>query len=621
MFRRVYKELISWLAFSLILVSVAPIYGQRRAAGKQATTSAPSAARAGWSGVVTFRKTLSESMNTGKVPVMGRIDKERNYSITQRSREYRYVARAIVGGSGPETDAKAKVEFSDEDREVGKMVIVDSCHAFNDVHEFIDNSTSEKITKASAAAAINTFNLYVDTGGRYSLSLRFPDAKGTYKDASSLTRSGYCQAKNNEPKSSSHQSETTQRGESISVTGQVDPNNPDVIEGSQSSSEKDSFSYTITWRFTRKPQKLLITDLRFEHPEYPNPDKWVEVIEQRGTIDGNRVKVKAKVVNLSDEAKFVEVFFKETYKGDHWNGAMPDRPLNDNTVSIRLEPGEEREVEVLWNSSGYAWFDDGRPRLVQRIKAEAWENFKKQDEMTKNLKVAPKPLILVTGLWSDANTFSAHQNYLTTTHSYDWKAIIFNDNITGNGAKPNGYPRNIFDYADALEQKVRKTQQELNAWHVDMAGHSTGGLIARVLVHKFGNTGAYDDPRVKHLMLIGTPNTGIACTDGLNREFNEPEKIFSAKELFLEEMRRFNQFVTERHGTKFSALVGKSSSMLCAPLITGDGVVEVESASAGVEDIIYSTDKHAELANGRSFGEYIRPRVITGPRGTYPLRK
>ena len=35
---------------------------------------------------------------------------------------------------------------------------------------------------------------------------------------------------------------------------------------------------------------------------------------------------------------------------------------------------------MVWDSSGYAWFDDGRPRLVQRIKAELEENGKKIDE-------------------------------------------------------------------------------------------------------------------------------------------------------------------------------------------------------------------------------------------------
>src|SRR5690606_25385940 len=114
---------------------------------------------------------------------------------------------------------------------------------------------------------------------------------------------------------------------------------------------------------------------------------------------------------------------KETYKGDKWDGARPDGLLENGEVSVRIEPGEEREVEFAWDSSGYAWFDDGRPRLLQRIKAELEENGKKVDEMTKNLKVAPKPLVLVHGLWSNLKAWESWQNILTTSHSYDWKAF------------------------------------------------------------------------------------------------------------------------------------------------------------------------------------------------------
>jgi pimeloyl-ACP methyl ester carboxylesterase len=51
------------------------------------------------------------------------------------------------------------------------------------------------------------------------------------------------------------------------------------------------------------------------------------------------------------------------------------------------------------------------------------ENGKKTDELTKNLKVAPKPVVLVHGLWSNWRAWESWQNILTTAHSYDWKAF------------------------------------------------------------------------------------------------------------------------------------------------------------------------------------------------------
>jgi hypothetical protein len=59
--------------------------------------------------------------------------------------------------------------------------------------------------------------------------------------------------------------------------------------------------------------------------------------------------------------------------------------------------------------------------------------------------------------------------------------------------------------------------------------------------------------------------------------------------------------------------------MLCSPLTRGDGVVEVDSASAGVEDISYTSDSHRDLADHKNFWDVIRPRLVTGPRGGYPI--
>lgn len=628
MLRRIFKELISWLAFSSVVLSATAAFGQRtrqpRAAAKPAAvTSKKAFCQGGWTGVVTITKTLKESHESDEPGIRKAMDRIKH----RTSRDYSYVGRAIVDGTDPQNPVvNAKVTFSDKDLKWGEERVFDTCNSRENGHWFIIEGDDNRHSEARAEGPARSFGLYVDeNAGRYSLNLKLPDAIGEYNRVQKVRRSGHCQAKNNEPYDKTDKEPLKVEGESMSVTEQLDPDRPDQISGSKTWGDDGkgkvrTFVYIATWRFTRCPEKLLVTDLWFEHPRYPNPDDWQRIVEQTGTIDGNRVKVKARVVNLSAEAKFAEAAFKETYKGDHWNGSMPDRPLNDNTVSLRLDPGEEREVEIPWNSSGYAWFDDGRPRLVQRIKAEAWENFKLRDEMTKNLKVSPKPLVLVAGLWSDANTFSSWQNYLTTAHSYGWKAIIFDDNITGAGAKANGMPRSVYDYADALEAKVRNAQVELNAWHIDMAGHGNGGLIARLFVHKFGRYSEYDDPRVKHLMMMGTPNLGIACTGTLESEFsNSPEKLFSARELFLEEVQRFNQFVVNRSATKFSALVGRSIGMLCAPLIRGDGIVEIESASAGVEEITYAGSRHADLTEAKYFGNYVRPRVVTGPRGTYPI--
>lgn len=276
---------------------------------------------------------------------------------------------------------------------------------------------------------------------------------------------------------------------------------------------------TITWSLQKCGAPLRLVAMKFEQRKFPNFDDWQEVTEQVGTVDGNMVKIKATVLNASGETKYADVKFKETYKGDKWDGARADAPLGDSTVSVRLEPGEEREVEMVWDSSGYAWFDDGRPRLVQRIKAELEENGKKADELTKNLKVAPKPLVLVHGLWSNWRAWESWQNILTTTHSYGWKAFPVGERAdkglmnTGGEFLSTGPTAGIFENSQQVGKYIRYAQEDRNAWHVDVVAHSMGGLIARHYVHAFMPPSPDGRPQVAHLVMLGTPNMGSPCAE------------------------------------------------------------------------------------------------------------
>ncbi len=616
------------LILNSFVFSAVDVAAQRRSAPKPTTASNSRSAGAaksvqkpvcsgGWTGVVTLTKTLQDS-HQSDVPG---IRKEMDRIIQNTSRDYRYVGKAIVDNSDPQAPAvNSKINFSDKDKSYGLEKVFDACNSREKGHWFTIESSDDRITTAEASGPARSFNLSVnELNGTYSLSLQLPHAKGKYNRQETLRRAGHCQAKNNEPWDRTTNEEPRIEGESLSVHNEkLDPNDPDEISGSKvwgddGSGTVRSFVYKATWRFTRCPQKLLITDLKFEHPEFPNYDQWKEVVEQTGTIDGNLIKVKATVLNLSGEPKFAEVYFKETYAGDKWNGSKPDRPLNDNTVSLRLDAGEEREVEILWNSSGYAWFDDGRPRNVQRIKAEAWENYKKQDELIRNLKVAPKPVIFIPGIWTGSRSFEIYQNLLTISHSYDWKAAVFSRK-----PRPPGFPASVYDNADDLAEFVRSTQKKLNAWHVDMAAHSTGGLVGRLFIHK-SEAVPDDRPLVKHFMMLGTPNKGVPCADSMNLNDAFDAHRRTAQELMPDEMARFNQFVTEQRGTKFSALVGNGSNTLCASIEKSDGFTSVESASFGVEDIVFTSDAHPDLVDQKHFGEFIKPRLVTGPRGGYPL--
>ncbi len=628
------KQFFAILSLTSVLFNISIFAQTRRTTTKPKTQTVSSSQNqtrcvGGWSGVVSFKKTLKDSLESDEPG----IRKEKDRIKHKTSRDYDYTARAIVDGTNPQAAVvNTKVNFSDKDLKWGEERVWDTCNSRENGHWFIIEGTDNRVTEAKTEGSAKSFNLSVDEMGEtYSFNLQFPDANGTFNRVEDVKKSGHCQAKNNEPFNRKTNEPFKINGESFSVYGQkIDPNSPDKISGTKIWGDDGkgavrSFVYQVTWTFTRCPQKLLITDLRFEDMKFPNWNDWQEIVEQNGTIDGNLVRIKAKVLNMSSEPKFAEITFKETYKGDKWDGARPDYPLKDSSISVRLDAGEEREVEILWNTQGFAWFDDGRPRYLQRIKVEAWEEQKLKDSMTKNLKISPKPLVFVPGIWTSPKVLELYQNLLTVSHSYGWKAAIGKE-VQGTGTIntegqniPTKGGKTIYDKADTLTKYVENVQKANNAWHVDMVAHSTGGLVARLYIHKQMQVLPDNYPVVKHLMMLGTPNLGVPCADSMKWNDAYDGVLITAKEIMPAEIAIFNQYVTQRKGTMFSALVGNGSSTLCASIEKSDGFVSVESAKFGVEDFAFTKDSHPDLLEPIHFGEFIKPHIVTGPRGTYPL--
>ncbi len=83
-------------------------------------------------------------------------------------------------------------------------------------------------------------------------------------------------------------------------------------------------------------------------------------------------------------------------------------------------------------------------------------------------------------------------------------------------------------------------------------------------------------PVVKHFMMLGTPNKGEQCADSMSNNDAFRNNLQTAKELMPDEMAIFNKYVTQRKGSKFSALIGNSMPLLCARPQWNDGFVSVE---------------------------------------------
>jgi hypothetical protein len=120
--------------------------------------------------------------------------------------------------------------------------------------------------------------------------------------------------------------------------------------------------------------------------------------------------------------------------------------------------------------------------------------------------------------------------------------------------------------------------------------------------------------------MLGTPNGGVPCVDVFVGKFDLFKKeLKAARELTNDEMLNFNRYVVNTGGAKLSALAGNPVPVVCGGLEWNDGFVTVKSAHYGVSDIGQSNDLHYQLVDGKNFGNFVKPHLVTGPKKTYPL--
>lgn len=623
--RNIGRRIICVMFFTSIALANLPLFAQAPKSGQFAAKKPAAGKCSGaWTGNITYTRTqsMNETKTTERVSNRGK-DTRRTEML------YNYKASVAVLES-PERNGtnvgKANIDHkftSTDNTEAREENSCDRGKTWNVMYGIFD-SRSETRGQASGVGA--NVNVGVNSDGTYSVSVGLPQIQGLVTGEQKASYSGQCKPK--EGKTLTMPSTPTSiDGNSLTSDGRdrVDPRDPNSLSGSYTSSGS-GVSETITWNLKKCGAPLRITDLQFEDMKFPNWNDWRAITEQRGTIDGNLVKIKAKVLNESGETKYANVRFKETYKGDKWDGARPDAEMKDAEVGVRVDANSEQTVELLWDSSGYSWFDDGRPRLLQRVKAELEENDKKIDEMTKNLKVAPKPLVLVHGLWSSWRAWESWQNILTTSHSYDWKAYPVGEKPenglmnTGGTFLSTQKTNSIGENADQLGRYIKYAQEDRNAWHVDLVAHSMGGLISRyhIAQQMLPNTPEDPRPRVSHLIMLGTPNMGSPCADVMNVAFEMlGENVEAVRELRQDEVAKFNRVNIARKGVKFSALAGNPLPTMCKEVVWNDGVVPVASAKWKIKDNAESKSLHTDLTGTSDFSSFVKPRLAIGPKGNH----
>lgn len=463
-------------------------------------------------------------------------------------------------------------------------------------------------TNAQGSGDVNVFLSF--KGNKYKISLDNPRVSGQVSQTSKSSCSGTCNK--NEPINHSRTDAINNEKQNGNYTDDVpfDPNNFNRLSGTFTRTSGDE-TVTITWSLSRCSPPLQINSLAFEHHQVPDPTTWRAVDSLSGTTDGNLVKVRAKVFNNGGETAYATVKFSEVSSGEK---------LPDGEVSVAVKPGEARDVEYEWDTSGYAWDESQKPKSNREIKAEIEGG---KESVTEKIKILPKPVIMAHGLWSNAGAWAEYPGFLREAHSFAWNGYaVGSDPKNGKmntGEHPGNYKatNTIYQNAQELGKQIKFARETHNAWHVDIVAHSMGGLISRQYINTFMKPVFDGKPEVTHLVMLGTPNMGSPCADtvtALFEEFNQ-NGMHAMRELRPIIVRAFNARINDRKGVKFSILIGLAMPRTCLDDSEwSDGVVPLSSAKYNNTDFRYVARDHISLTGKTDFLGFVMPRLAIGPK-------
>ena len=566
-----------------------------------------------WSGKIEVRKNRSETHT--KVTAPGQHISDQHYSGTNEQKfTFTYQATFDVADSRANMYEDGSKLASLRGTIAGGAARVDSekdnwktqtdCFPDTPRLRVAGKSSSSVITEGGNLAPTKGDGVISIKGNRFTISFGVPEIQGTRTHRTIVKPFGWCMMEENPSSDTTDEGVISFSAERVEVEGQIDPQNPNLVTNSFKPDEET----TITWNLTRRQAEcdtqLRIEGLQLAHHVFPNATDWEEIGDK--TVDGNQVRITARVVNESKKPKTSTVTFKEAKSG---------LEIGQKPVSVAAESAAE--VEFVWDTNGFAW-DDARKNASRR---EVEATLSNGESEAVEVVVVPKPVILVHGLWSNAAAWGEYHNYLEEAHSFAWKAFAVGAD-PANGKMDTGdhfmntAPTNsLFQNAGELGKQIRHTQQEMNAWHVDIVAHSMGGLISRFYIHHLMKDSPDGKPVVAHLVMLGTPNQGSPWADIMFDKFkNNGHHVEALRELKTDVVRTFNGQVTNRNGVKFSIIYTDRIPATGNTTEPGDGVVSVSSAIWQIADVSKSASlEHTALTGKADFMNFVYPRLAVGP--------
>lgn len=392
-----------------------------------------------------------------------------------------------------------------------------------------------------------------------------------------------------------------------------------------SSTESNELNNRVVVDLTVSASDLTMTLNEAEH-QTCTPD-W-EFLPAGTTTDGNEVRYQVRIVN-----------------------GHPDR---DETVRVALEglaTVQEQTVVVpaqdvvfvtfSFRTDDWAWNADGTPRVTPyAFKLRMRKGEELLAEIEQELNVLPQPIVLVHGLWSNAGTWVQWPTFATAAHP-GWEGRVFAVNTMETGVNPfetrgvdptNFSTRTIDQNADALEAYIADVRQQTGSCHINVVGHSMGGLITRRFIQKaMPETESDGRPLMDKLIMLGTPNEGSPCAETAlavyARRKMDPAYPFPPNNLI--ELRRsivahFNAANSNKKGVSYEVMAGNNYPATCSVTNPGDFVVEASSAFAintpSIVDVEATRSiRHDKMTGDEStFLEFVLPRLKPAEEASAP---
>ncbi len=220
------------------------------------------------------------------------------------------------------------------------------------------------------------------------------------------------------------------------------------------------------------------------------------------------------------------------------------------------------------------------------------------------ITMAPRPVILVHGMWSSASTWNEYTrtgNLLSSVNPL-WRSYAVSTMNTGSPFTPYAPVNTITQNANLAWLFILQRMTDLNAHEVDVVGHSMGGIITRRMLHDSTN-GAAARAAIRSVVLLGTPNGGSSCS--------EAWAVPANAELTHASMQTFNAAYPGYPGTVTTSLYSDHFGSTCFDANAGDLFVPSWSTQAQSVDVVSRISpgiQHANMtSDARLFGDYVKP--------------